>query len=502
MGADELGDIIDEDEFLEYKSPLAMRKIAAAISQKHEHSSIEEFIIHIASKHWMLFLNDSNDIFESHMLPKSDISELMSLTKQERVDLLPYLTRYNMEEIQVLKPLNESLAKILSNLQHCLFKFQNSCRDKFTDNFNKHPEFQGKMFKEFEAKKGTQGKHKLECFYPDLVELSYFEKTSPDLPLPPPAFSLFPKDVQTFPDFEFICYGFLETTELEIHSNIFQNINWWEYMTRCYPDPTLKRITLREEYTSQNTLMKSRSPERVVIQPGDILVMHIDCMFRIVDSGYYKSSEWKNRVFALVSYCGYNQPKTAVPFLSLESLYSRSVRRSAYWLTKEKKTILHEFCNNFFVDFSNRAINFDEDTRSRRSSSSANVAQPFTNDVNDAASALLLVSRLNDKSSCSRAKPRTNLNSKKKASKDAEPQSSKESEAPPMPLTSRDAEQQNIMQASSNAEQSTESEAPTRDTAEQSTESEAPMQQHSIIQKKTKNKMLVRGGITTMRLKN
>jgi hypothetical protein len=274
--------------------------------------------------------------------------------------------------------------------------------------------------------------------------------------------------VQTFPDFEFICYGFLETTELEIHSNIFQNINWWEYMTRCYPDPTLTRTSLREEYTSQSTLMKSRSPERVVMQPGDILVMHIDCMFRIVDSGYYKSSEWKNRVFALLSYCGYNQPKTAVPFLSLESLYSRSVRRSAYWLTKEKKTILHEFCNNFFVDFSNRAINFDEDTRSRRSLSSANVARPFTNDVNDAASALLHVSRLNDKST--------------------------ESEAP-MLLTSRDT-----------AEQSTESEAPmlltSRDTSEQSTESEAPMQQHSIIQKKTKNKMLVRGGITTMRLKN
>jgi hypothetical protein len=135
---------------------------------------------------------------------------------------------------------------------------------------------------------------------------------------------------------------------------------------------------------------------------------------------------------------------------------------------KRKKTILHEFCNNFFVDFSNRAINFDEDTRSRRSLSSANVARPFTNDVNDAASALLHVSRLNDKST--------------------------ESEAP-MLLTSRDT-----------AEQSTESEAPmlltSRDTSEQSTESEAPMQQHSIIQKITKNKMLVRGGITTMRLKN
>jgi hypothetical protein len=141
-------------------------------------------------------------------------------------------------------------------------------------------------------------------------------------------------------------------------------------------------------------------------------------------------------------------------------------------LTKEKKTILHEFCNNFFVDFSNRAINFDEDTRSRRSSSSANVARPFTNDVNDAASALLLVSRLNDKS---RTKPKTNLSSKKKASRDAE--QSTESVAPPMPLTSSYAEQS-----------SKESESPMLLT------SRGDAEQQNIMRSKTK--MVVRGRVT------
>ena len=133
---------------------------------------------------------------------------------------------------------------------------------------------------------------------------------------------------------------------------------------------------------------------------------------------------------------------------------------------KRKKTILHEFCNNFFVDFSNRAINFDEDTRSRRSSSSANVARPFTNDVNDAASALLLVSRLNDKS-CSRTK--------KKASRDAE--QSTESVAPPMPLTSSYAEQS-----------SKESESPMLLT------SRGDAEQQNIMRSKTK--MVVRGRVT------